>query len=164
MGYIRNFLCASRFWMRLLSSGSVTSVQLSDFDDLDLGEEEEEEEEWCFLELEWWLWDDEEGILASLLGSGSMVGWVRLVIRGDATGEVAGLVEYICSDELKDLSAVSSVCVSGQALLVGAWRTVSWEDVVSDESFRVAVMRSYTRPVQSRVLRRYGSLCIYSSQ
>ncbi len=38
VGYedVRNLRCAIRFWIRLLSSASVTSVQSSDLADLDL--------------------------------------------------------------------------------------------------------------------------------
>lgn len=48
---LRNFRCAIRFWMRLLSSGSVTSVQLSFLAfalDLDFDE--------CDFELESWVY------------------------------------------------------------------------------------------------------------
>lgn len=49
--YLRNFLCAILFWIRLRSSGSVTSDQSSPLDWCF-----DEDEELCFLELddEWW--------------------------------------------------------------------------------------------------------------
>lgn len=66
--HIRNFRWARRFWMRLLSSGSVTSVQLSDLDGRDLDDEDE-----CFLLLEeLWLLDD-DGISTASSGSESTV-------------------------------------------------------------------------------------------
>lgn len=76
--YSRNLRWAMRFCIRLLSSGSVTSLQSSFFDD-DEDEWcfEEDPEELCFLELEleeecwWWCFDDEEdpdGILAVVEG------------------------------------------------------------------------------------------------
>ena len=49
---LRNFLCAIRFWMRLRSSGSVTSVQSSDLDFCLEEDDDEEDEEECFLELD----------------------------------------------------------------------------------------------------------------
>lgn len=49
--HLRNFLCASLFWILRLSSGSVTSVQ-SSVVDLDLDFDFEEEDEFDFFELD----------------------------------------------------------------------------------------------------------------
>lgn len=80
--------------MRLLSSGSVTSVQLSDLRVLDLDDDEE-----CFLELELWLFDDDEVILNSS-SSDSTVTFGRLEGLDDAGGEALGLTEELCPEEL----------------------------------------------------------------
>ena len=48
--YVRNFLCAIRFWILRLSSGSDTSAQSSDLGDLGLDFDDPDEE--CFLELD----------------------------------------------------------------------------------------------------------------
>lgn len=83
---------AFRFWIRLLSFGSVTSVQSSNFSVLDLGDDE-----WC-LELESRCLEETEGIVWVL---GSLFAEVACVVRwrpGSRGGEAGDSVGVAARD------------------------------------------------------------------
>lgn len=114
-----------RFWIRLLSSGSVTSVQSSDLvlDDLD---------DECFLE-SCPLDERDEGILLesrSLSESegGSIVTRGRLGSLGDVEGDMAGVVDIAAACWRDVVSCKTVGSCSGMPL------TVSWEDAASGET------------------------------